>query len=115
VSDIPHKNIYAFLKSVQKRPGMFVRDGNNLSDLTTMLHGYEIALRMHNIEESGSNFTQREFTDWLHRKTRIGGALGWAHIIQEIESESDAAFRKFFELVDEYKNQNTQNHNLKIR
>jgi len=96
-------NIYKILNAVRERPGMWIKDGIRLSDLQPIIHGYETALDMHGIVESGPKFRQREFGDWLYKKTGIGAALGWAHIINEKYPDPNIAFTKFFEYLDEYR------------
>ena len=92
---------YDWLDKIQKRPSMYIRDGNDLSDIETMMHGYYIALEMHGIIEDVPSLKQ--FASWVYKRTGIGAALGWAHIIYEMHPDPETAFLKFFEYIEEYK------------
>lgn len=96
-------NIYDFLEAVRQRPSMYVTDGNRLSDLELMVWGYQAALSAHGIVEPNPKFDQNEFGNWLYKKTGIGAALGWSHILDEKYSNPNIDFTKFFEYLDEYK------------
>jgi hypothetical protein len=83
---------------------MWIGDGaDQLARLETMTHGYYAALSQHGIVEDGLALNESKFADWLHRKTGIGGALGWSYIINQKYPDPDVAFQQFFVLLDEYR------------
>ena len=97
-------NIYDFIRSIQRRPGMYSPD-KSLRDIETYLFGYEACLSTNNIVEdiSGRRFTLNEFNRWLYDTYGWSGGLGIAHAIAEHTSGRDEAFERFFELVEQYR------------
>ena len=53
------RDLRELLQSVQRRPGMYVREVDPLGELETMCHGYSTALNAHGIKEFGADFNSR--------------------------------------------------------
>jgi len=103
------RDVYDYLDAIRKRPDMFFsEDEDRLTSIEILLHGYYAALSFHNIIEGVPELNRSNFADWLYRKTGIGGALGWAHIINELHSDPQDAFDSFFEYLEEYRHQDVQ-------
>ena len=98
------RNVYDYLEEIQKRPDMFFsEDEDRLTSIEILLHGYYAALSSHNIIEDVPELNKSKFADWLYRKTGIGGALGWAHIINELHPDPEDAFEAFFKYLEVYR------------
>ena len=97
-------DIYAFLDQVRERPSMFVED-HSLGQLANMLHGYEACLWNHDLEEEseGRPFHTATFGDWLRETEGWSTSCGLAHAIEHEVGEGQAAFERFFELLDRYR------------
>jgi len=82
---------------------MFVADkSSGLPVIQDYLHGYYVALDMHGIVETSARLTHAHFSTWLRLRGYKEFALGWAWVLQQ--AHGDAAFDKFFELLDRYRN-----------
>jgi hypothetical protein len=94
-------DLYDLLQTARPRPGMFVRDWS-LEELASICWGYHAALKTHGISEFGSDFNHR-FHDWLRRRFGRWDTQGWAHAIREQSPTAEAAWERFFQLLDEFR------------
>jgi hypothetical protein len=91
-----------FLEAVRARPGMFVGEDYSLAALEHMLHGYSVALHAHGIEELGRDFNRR-FSAFVYEKLDWSTSCGRADAIATNCVSAEAAFHRFFMLVDEFR------------
>ena len=94
------KNLYDYLQHAKRHPSMYVRDWS-LSELELMCHGYNVAPKAHGVEEFGSEFNER-FCDWLSQRFGWSGNLGWAWVIGNQSETPEAAFWRFYELLEQF-------------
>lgn len=100
-------NVYGFLAKIKRRPEMYIVGfpSDALATLRTLLWGYEAALMTNGIEEMvvGRPFSNSDFGDWLHKRFGWPMALGYAQALEDHCETSEDAFRRFFELLAEYR------------
>ncbi|MEM9047341.1 MAG: hypothetical protein AAGC92_01360 [Pseudomonadota bacterium] len=98
------RNIYSFIDLIQERPGMYIGD-KSLRKLETLLWGYCTCLGMNEIKEEyeGRFFDPRDFSDWLYEEFEWSGARGFAISIEENTADADAAWDRFFELLQAFR------------
>jgi hypothetical protein len=97
--------VFRLLYEVEQRPGMYVggeasdRVGQ-LRDLQLLLHGYEIALSHHELDEQGAHFS-RAFGRYLQERFDWSMSQGpIAAVINETSPED--AWSTFWRLVHEF-------------
>ena len=93
--------LHNFFQMVRERPSMYVRNCS-LDDLELICHGYAMALGVHGIDEFGTRFNQ-QFAEYLLERYGWSMCCGWARGIREQSHGDDEAFRRFFELVEEFR------------
>jgi hypothetical protein len=93
-------NIFTYLDEMRDRPTMYVR---SLLDLEAQIYGYYAALKNHRVVESGPSMTHHFLVWGYFRKHWSTCAFGWARAIESRISSLDEQLRKFFALVDEYR------------
>lgn len=83
---------------------MFVVD-HSLGELANMLHGYEACLWNHDLDEESEDrpFHTAIFSDWLTETEGLSTSCGFSHAIEHEAGEGEAAFDRFFELLDRYR------------
>jgi hypothetical protein len=90
------------LEVIRERPAMYLGQ-RSLSALTQYLHGYRMALSVHDIQ-SGFALPQ-DFHDWVaYRLHFYESTSGYTNMILNRVPEESAALDRFFELLDEHKN-----------
>lgn len=98
-------NVFDFLDQIRARPTMFVgEDDKNLSGLRvveTLMEGYYTGLGVHGVGETVPRVTFDHFSHWLRLRGYAEFSLGWAWVLHE--AHGDAAFDKFFDLLDDYR------------
>lgn len=105
------RDVYDFLDQVRLRPGMWVR-GSSLLHLSSLLHGYRVAMEVHGIEEDFPFWTpggQAPFDAWLCERNGRASSLLWAvEIEHEAEAAGTPAIELFFTLLDQFRAQREQ-------
>ncbi|MDT0454983.1 hypothetical protein RM550_04390 [Streptomyces sp. DSM 41527] len=96
------RDAFEFVEQVRLRPGMWVR-GGSLEELSTMLFGYSVALRVHGVdEEFAFHPSSGPFASWLSREYGLPMALGWASAIER-HLPDEPPLDTFFRLFDEFR------------
>lgn len=88
-------------EAVRARPGMWIPD-KSLAQLETMVHGYLVALRAHGVVEFGVEFNRR-FSAFVYDRLGWSTSRGWADAITTNCTSPDAAFERFFSLLDDFR------------
>lgn len=100
-------NLLELLRAIQKRPAMYIGDQSrnrySIWHLTSFITGFQSGSIGRGPYQEGDSVLDA-FTFWVC--TRFGipdGAMDWAgHIWRQCGEDDEAAFRKFFELLEEY-------------
>ncbi|MFD9941142.1 hypothetical protein ACFWYW_50065 [Nonomuraea sp. NPDC059023] len=94
-------DVFDFLEEVRLRPGMWAR---SLEDLSSVLIGYKVAVKIHGITEQVDFWPDGPFAEWLWTKLGRQSSLGWAaEIGREAEAENVNPLELFFTFVDDYR------------
>jgi hypothetical protein len=97
------ESIKELLNQIKKRPGVYLGK-SDIFLLQAFLFGFRIALETLDMNER--IIVPLDFHDWVAKKYHLNSSVaGWASIIYEREKESSV--EKFFELLEEYKSENT--------
>lgn len=94
-------DLYEFLQYARDRPGMYVRDWS-LDELETICRAYSTALTAHDIKEFGTHFNE-EFCEFLLHRYGWSMCQGWARGIRARFENDQAAFCRFFELLEKFR------------
>ncbi len=93
------RDVFEWLDLIRLRPSMFF---GALMELEAMLYGYEVALD-HQAVKTGARLRTRHFNSWLRWRTGWSLSCGWARAITLHSQDEDDATRRFFALVDEFR------------
>ncbi|MEM6521064.1 MAG: hypothetical protein AAF722_17230 [Cyanobacteria bacterium P01_C01_bin.70] len=97
--------VFNLLDRIQKSPGMYL-EYPSVNALFMVLNGYEIAR-----SELGTELMAEEerfyeeFQPWLQQKLGVKSVTSWAKLIMLSCHDEKTGFEKFFELLDEFRNQ----------
>ncbi|MEC4818115.1 MAG: hypothetical protein SAK29_33315 [Scytonema sp. PMC 1069.18] len=96
---------YKLLEWIKKRPGMYLGSAS-ITRLDMLLRGYSLAKR-----EVGLPPTEQEqnfdgFQSWVQERYGVKSNQSWAKIILFYSTDEQEALERFFELFEEYLNQN---------
>lgn len=95
--------IFDFLNNARLRPHMYIGWNDRttqLQHLESIIHGYEQALQAHGTKEPGENFS-RAFRSYLEETRNWDTTCGIAAAFIENSSNEEAAWERFWELVEE--------------
>ena len=98
-------SVLTFLDDFRRHPGGFVGGTDPrvwLVTLESMLAGYDIALRNHEIEEVPRSFNW-EFGEFLRHTRRWSVSSGAIFRILHEASSGEAAWEMFWQLVEEFR------------
>jgi hypothetical protein len=100
-------NLLELLRAIRKRPGMYLGDlaGKHFSiwHLTSFIIGFQSGSRGRGLPEEGDLILDA-FTSWVCTRFQVpDSGMSWTgHIWHQCGKDDEAAFHKFFELLDEY-------------
>ncbi|HEY3992781.1 MAG TPA: hypothetical protein VGM01_07845 [Ktedonobacteraceae bacterium] len=104
--------IYEMLAHMKKRPEMYM-SRPSITALSYYVHGFELAVSLHNILSTEDEREFQRFKQWVAREYS-GANLGWWGQLllfiscqEQLESENDSsleekAFTHFFALLEQY-------------
>jgi hypothetical protein len=95
------RDVYDVLEQIRLRPSMWIGQGS-LRELETMLLGYSVALRVHQVEEPFVFSTPGPFTEWLYERYDWSTSTGWAAAVER-HADGQEPLTVFFQLLDEYR------------
>ncbi len=97
------------INGISKRPTMYIGD-KKLSTLNIYIMGYQVALTLNKVTESGPDFD--DFIDWLNQKiNNVDTSKSWVRVLlNKSKRNEEQALYLFFELITEYVNE----HNFVI-
>ncbi|MEH2083543.1 MAG: hypothetical protein V7K89_27280 [Nostoc sp.] len=102
----PQFDIYnEIISSIKKRPGMYL-GRSSITRLDMLLRGYSLARREVGVPPTEPEREFEGFQSWIEDKYRIKSGQSWAKIILFYSVDEHEALQKFFELFEEYLNQN---------
>ncbi|AVH65879.1 hypothetical protein CDG77_21545 [Nostoc sp. 'Peltigera membranacea cyanobiont' 213] len=93
------------LKGIKKRPGMYL-GSSSITRLDMLLRGYSLSRREVGILPTEPEREFEGFQSWIKEKYGINSGQSWAKIILFYSVDEHEALQKFFELFEEYLNQN---------
>ena len=95
--------IHPLLEAIRRHPERHLLEVRSLSALNLVLEGYERAISMHDIK--ADHVLPGDYTQWVRCRLRsYNRAKGWRRLILEATGNEEAAFDKFFQLLDEHSN-----------
>jgi hypothetical protein len=103
------RTIFDLLDEIEQRPAMYVgylHDGprsEQLRNLEYLLFGYTIALRHHNLDESGMKDFPSKFAQYLFEKHDWSGSCGAVTAIRDAAKNDEEAWTMFWQLVREFR------------
>ena len=91
------------LERVRERPGMYI-GSCSLTALFYWIEGYNFALTNHKIGSDSNYLLPIDFNDWVaYRLHYYESTSGWRNMILKACRDEVKGFKKFFQLLDEYK------------
>jgi hypothetical protein len=93
------------LEAMFARPGMFLSE-KSLRAFHGFIGGYQAALGAHGIQgDKTFSFIPDDFHEWVAYRTRFEESTsGWCNMILATTASEEAAFDRFFELIEEHGN-----------
>ncbi len=100
-------SIFDLLDEICKRPSMYVgydesKRAMQLQTVETLVDGYRLALRNHNIKERVSDFN-REFASYLFETKGWSASCGPVVAILQATKSEEEAWEVFWSMVDEFR------------
>ena len=90
------------LAKIREHPGLFLGE-STLSALYHTINGYALALGSHGIKDDFSLRLPADFNDWVaYRLHYKESTSGWKNMILSVCKDDVEAFKRFFELLDQY-------------
>jgi hypothetical protein len=100
-------SVFDVLDEIRKRPTMYVgydesKRAKQLQTIETLMDGYSLALRNHDIQEHVRDFN-REFGAYLWETREWSASCGPIAAIREAAENDEDAWHMFWKLVDEFR------------
>lgn len=100
-------SLYNLLNQVRQKPGMYI-GAPSLTSLHMFLGGYEFSRQEQNIKLTAEEKEFEGFQAWIQERFKITASVSWAKIILLYSADERAGFELFFELWDEFIQQQNQ-------
>lgn len=104
-------NLYDLLQKIQAKPGMYI-GSPNINNLLMFLCGYQQACEEMGLHETEQETEFAQFQPWLQARFGVNTSGSWARIILLYSSDEADAFKNFFELLSEFRNQPKNSDNM---
>ncbi|MEH2343666.1 MAG: hypothetical protein V7K22_18805 [Nostoc sp.] len=102
----PRFDIYKeILGAIKKRPGMYL-GRSSITRLDMLLRGYNLARREVGVPPTEQEREFEGFQLWVEEKYGINSGQSWSKIILFYSVDGHEALQKFFELFEQYLNEN---------
>jgi hypothetical protein len=100
-------SVFELLDEIRKRPSLYVGYDESkrvlqLKAIETLMDGYSLALRNHNIQERTSDFNQ-DFDAYLSATKGWSVSCGPVVAILQATKNEEEAWELFWQLVDEFR------------
>ncbi|MGB1249874.1 MAG: hypothetical protein ACPG8W_04525, partial [Candidatus Promineifilaceae bacterium] len=89
------------LRGIQKRPAMYI-GSTSIHDLQMFLEGYLFSRHQLGIEKTKTEKQFENFQKWVEEKYSIKASRSWSHIIMFFSSTPQDSFKRFYQLLDEF-------------
>ena len=105
-------NLYDLLEKIKQKPGIYI-GSPNINNLLMFLCGHQYACEAMELPESEQEMEFTQFQPWLQAKFGVNTSASWARIILLYSSDEIDAFKNFFDLLAEFRNQQKNSATLK--
>ena len=105
-------NLYDLLEKIKQKPGMYI-GSPNINNLLMFLCGHQYACEAMELPESEQEMEFTQFQPWLQAKFGVNTSASWARIILLYSSDEADAFKNFFDLLAEFRNQQHDSETIK--
>lgn len=103
-------SFYQLIGKIQKRPSLYLNK-RSLTHLKTFLDGYTFALRQANISVTDEEQKFENFQQWIEIKYNQNDTQDWSKIILFYAEDEANALDIFFQLFEEFINEENSNNN----
>ena len=99
--------LYELLNKIQQKPGMYI-GVPSLTHLSMFLCGYAFSLQEQGLVLTAAEEEFDRFQFWVQRRFNVNAAVSWSKIILLYSADDRAGFELFFELWNEFLNEQQQ-------
>lgn len=104
-------SLYELIHRVQKRPSMYLGKAS-VCNLRSCLAGYIIARRELGIPQTDEERNFVDFEIWIQKKFNVESSQSWDKIILFYSEDERTALERFFDLFEEFIQENNLVNNL---
>lgn len=95
--------LFEMLEKIKARPGLYIGKAS-VSDLFMFIVGYRTAREELGVEPTATELDfYGEFQIWLQQRLGLRTSNSWAKMIEFGCGDEQAAFERFFELINEFR------------